>query len=119
MHNLKRHVIRSLPLTHTMTLVSDDPSLWPLINYFRGYSYFTGSCGKSDYVGGISLGPIFHCGSAVAATTALIYDCGEQDCTYQGNIDVPTVFSSTDTRTRGGCFRSRHLTNTNKFYRLT
>ncbi|OAX33119.1 hypothetical protein K503DRAFT_804638 [Rhizopogon vinicolor AM-OR11-026] len=42
---------RSLPLTDTMTIVSDDPSFWPLIGYFRGYSYFT-----------------------VAATTALVYD---------------------------------------------
>jgi hypothetical protein len=45
---------------------------------------------------------IFGCGSTVAATTALVYDLGEQDYTYGGNIDVPIVLSSTDTRTRGG-----------------
>jgi hypothetical protein len=36
---------RRLLLTDTMTIVSDDASLWPLISYFRGYSYYTGMWG--------------------------------------------------------------------------
>lgn len=66
-----------------MTIVSDgDPSLWPIISYFRGYSYFTGSSDDVNY-------SIFDdCGFSVVATTALIYDCGKQDYTYRGNTDV-------------------------------
>jgi hypothetical protein len=60
-----------------MTLISNDPSLWPLIRFDRVESYFAGSWSKPVHVdSNIDLLVI---GPAVASTVAVIYDWGEQD----------------------------------------
>ncbi|OJA09437.1 hypothetical protein AZE42_02620 [Rhizopogon vesiculosus] len=68
-----------------MTVVSNDPSLWPLINYLRQTSYASGS---------------------FASLAVVIYDMGAQDnAYYERIIDVLIAFSSTNIRTRSRLIR--------------
>jgi hypothetical protein len=65
-----------LALTHpsNMTVVSNDPSFWPLINSSMLFSYWSGS---SSVLWCVNL--TLTCGFAVIAGVVVVYDWGEQD----------------------------------------
>ncbi|KAG1805799.1 uncharacterized protein BJ212DRAFT_1390486 [Suillus subaureus] len=49
--------------------MDDDPTWWPLVNFCRFYNYFLAAC-----------------------FTAVVYDWGEGDNTFQGIINMYTIF---------------------------
>jgi hypothetical protein len=58
-----------------MTVVSNDPSLWPVIYLIRFLSYFLGSCFSRWIMSGMSRSKLNY--FAVSAFAALLYDYGE------------------------------------------
>jgi hypothetical protein len=59
-----------------MALVSNDPSFWPTISFYREYSYFTGLWSMGNK---LSCSIFDHGCSTVASFTIVVYDWGEQD----------------------------------------
>jgi len=95
-----------------MTLVSNDPTLWSLINVYHVSSYYIGSCSWTIMVIRISLYlGLPWLGHVVASVTAVAYDWGERGNTYW-IINVLMVFISAYIRTRGSYrYWSSYLVN--------
>lgn len=96
-----------------MTLVSDDPSWLPTINFFYLSSYFVGTWRPSCMMMVVSRSNLGFC-VAVVASVMVIYDWGEQSSTHWKTTDI-LIISLSPVLTLGrevgwSHHRSRHLT---------
>ena len=88
---IDHHPVSSSPFKYAnllnMTIVSNDPIWWPIIDSHRSYSYFIGSWRVRQIL--VISHSIF---IAVAASTMTIYDWGQQySSSSQANIDASVI----------------------------